>query len=71
MRELPVNDDPSIPDGEVLYRRLPAAWLVEGEAGKLRVSSAAFKHQELSVLIHSLLEKQQRSPSDALEGFPG
>jgi hypothetical protein len=64
------TDDVSIPDHEILYRRLPTAWLVQAEGGVARISSAAFKHEELSVLIHALLVRQQRSPSSVLEGFP-
>ncbi len=67
----PATDDLSIPNHEILYRRLPPVWLVPGESGRARISSAAFKHEELSVLIHSLLLRQRRSPSGALEGFPG
>jgi hypothetical protein len=67
----PAADDLSIPNQEILYRRLPPAWLVLGEGGRARISSAAFKHEELSVFIHSLLLSQQRSPTGALQGFPG
>ena len=36
----------------------------------MKISSAAFKHDELSVQIESLLRQQGRPVEDALKGYP-
>lgn len=51
-------DDGSIPDDDWLYRRVhPAQVVTDGNTGKLRLSSAAFKDPEMSVDAESLLRK--------------
>jgi hypothetical protein len=60
MSERLVTDDPTIANGEVLLRRLPPNWIVPGSHGLMRIASAAFKHQELSILFHTLLRSQGR-----------
>jgi len=64
------KDDPSIADGEVLLRRLQPDWIVPGHQGRMRIASAAFKHEELSILFLSLLQRQHRPIEDALSGHP-
>jgi hypothetical protein len=60
MSERLVTDDPTIANGEVLLRRLHPNWIVPGSHGLMRIASAAFKHQELSILFHTLLRSQGR-----------
>ena len=64
------EDDASIPDHDRLFRRVPLSQLVREEDGSRRLSSAVFKHQELSVNIESLMVEQGRPPEDTLKGFP-
>jgi hypothetical protein len=64
-------DAPEIPDDEVLLRRLVPDWIVPGEQGRMRISSAAFKHREMSILFLTLLRQQRRQIEDALTGHPG
>lgn len=64
------QNDASILDSEVLLRRLPPDWVVAGDQGRMKISSAAFKHDELSVQIESLLRQQGRPVEDALKGYP-
>lgn len=65
-----IKDDETISDLDLLFRRLPQAWIVPGNHGRMRISSAAFKHREMSVLVQSLLLQQGRTPADVLSGFP-
>lgn len=65
-----VADDPAILDDELLLRRLRPDWIVPGERGRMRIASAAFKHEELSVLFRSLLRQQRRSDGDVLRNYP-
>lgn len=46
-------NDPTIPDDEVLWRRLKPEWLL-AETDRIRISSAAFRTYEASVHIASL-----------------
>jgi hypothetical protein len=71
MAEVQFRDDPAIQNHEVMLRRLQPEWLVPGGEGRLRIASAAFKNEELSVLFRSLLFKQQRPIEDALAGRRG
>ena len=64
------QNDPGIADSEVLLRRLQPDWIVPGDRERMRISSAAFKHEELSVLFESLLKRQGRPVEDALRGHP-
>jgi hypothetical protein len=68
MSERPFTNDPSIANGEVLLRRLQPDWIVPGNHGLMRIASAAFKHQELSILFYTLLRSQGRPVQDALSG---
>jgi hypothetical protein len=68
--EQPQNDS-SIVDSEVLLRRLQPDWIVPGDRDRMRISSAAFKHHELSVQFESLLKRQGRPVEDALKDYPG
>lgn len=43
------EDDPTITDEERLLRRIAPSWVLWEEEGVLRISSAAFRDDELSV----------------------
>ena len=64
-------DDPTIEDGDILFRGLQADWIVPGESGRVRIASAAFKNEELPVLIRSVLVAAGRQESDAFAACPG
>jgi hypothetical protein len=68
MADLPYANDPSIANNEVLLRRLQPDWIVPGDHGRMRIASAAFKHEELSILFYTLLQSQGRPVNDALGG---
>ena len=70
MSERQFEDDRSIPNDAILFRRIPPNWLADGEGGRKRVSSAAYKHFELSVLIELLMRVAGRSAGDGLRGYP-
>jgi hypothetical protein len=65
------EDDPSIPDTDRLFRRVPPNQLEPLEDGTFRPTSAVFKHAELSVNIECLMVEQGRPPEDTLTGYPG
>jgi hypothetical protein len=58
------QNDPSIPGDEQLFRRIPQTWVAW-------VSSAAFKDEELSVNLASVMAQDGRAPGDAIRGYPG
>src|SRR6266567_3418472 len=68
MPERSPTNDPSIANDEVLLRRLQPDWIVPGEHGRMRIASAAFKHEEMSIVFRTLLETQGRFAQDALSG---
>jgi hypothetical protein len=68
MPERPFTNDPSIANHEVLLRRLQPDWIVPGNHGRMRIASAAFKHQEMSIIFYTVLQNQGRSLQDALSG---
>jgi hypothetical protein len=71
MAVVQIRNDPSIGDHEVLLRRVQPEWLVPGGEGRLRIASAAFKNEELSVLFRALLMKQRRPIPNVLAGRAG
>lgn len=71
MAEETLQDDPSIPDTDRLFRRVPPNQLVRRDDGSHRPSSSVFKHDKMSVNIESLMAAQGRSPEDTLKGYPG
>lgn len=71
MSERRFTDDPGIPDSEVLFRALRLSWIVPGDNGRMRVSSGAFKNEEMSVLVDSVLKAAGRTEQDALAAVPG
>ena len=71
MTEKTRQDDPSIPNTDRLFRRVPANQLVTEDDGTVRPSSAVFKHPEMSVNIESLMAQQGRPPEDTLTNYPG
>ena len=68
MSEKSSTNEPSIADDEVLLRRLQPDWIVPGNHGRMRIASAAFKHEEMSILFYSVLQNQGRTVQDALSG---
>ena len=68
MSERPFTNDPGIANHEVLLRRLQPDWIVPGNHGRMRIASAAFKHQEMSIFFYTLLRSQGRSIQEALSG---
>lgn len=63
------EDDLSIPNSDRLFRRLPPQFRVERD-GKIRPSSSAFKNEELSVNLESLMGQIGRAPSDIATAHP-
>ena len=68
MSEKPSTNEPSIAEDEVLLRRLQPDWIVPGNHGRMRIASAAFKHEEMSIVFRTLLQSQGRFVQDALSG---
>ena len=66
-----VTDDPTIEGGDILFRGLQTDWIVSGDDGRMRIASAAFKNEEMSVLIRSVLLATGRNEHDALQACPG
>lgn len=61
------QDDPTITDGDRLFRRIHPKQLVRDEdTGSLRVSSGAFRDRELSVNIESVLHVNNQTAADCL-----
>jgi hypothetical protein len=65
------EDDPSIPGDERLFRRIPRTWVDWDEHGNPAISSAAFKDEELSVNIESVMVQCGSLPEDAIRNYPG
>jgi hypothetical protein len=65
------QDDPSILAAEVLFRRIPRSWVNWDEAGNPSISSAAFKDEELSIYIESVMTAEHRPPTDAIRNYFG
>jgi hypothetical protein len=65
------EDDPSIPGDERLLRRIPRSWIDWDEDGTPAISSAAFKHEELSVNLESVMVRDGRPPADAIRNYAG
>jgi hypothetical protein len=65
------EDDPSITGDERLLRRIPCTWIAWDELGNATLSSAAFKDEELSVNIESVMARNGRAPTDAVRNYPG
>ena len=62
------EDDPTIPATERLFRRIPTTWIDWDEQGNAAISSAAFKDEELSITLESVMERDQ-GPHDTLPTF--
>ena len=65
------EDDPSIAGEERLFRRIPRTWVDWDEQGNAAISSAAFKAEELSINIESIMIRDGRPPADAIRAYPG
>jgi hypothetical protein len=63
-------DDPSIQAAERLFRRIPSAWVDWDEQGNALISSAAFKDEELSINLESVMTRDGRPPEDAIHNHP-
>jgi hypothetical protein len=64
-------DDPNIAGEDRLLRRIPQSWIDWDDSGMAAISSAAFKDEELSVNIESVMTRDARPPEDALRQYPG
>ena len=64
------EDDPNIPATEQLFRRIPSTWVDWDEHGNAAISSAAFKDEELSIILESIMARDGRSPEDAIRNYP-
>jgi hypothetical protein len=65
------EDDPSITDEERLFRRIPRPWINWDEHGNAAISSAAFKDEDLSVALESVMVRDGRPPADAIRNYTG
>lgn len=65
------EDDPNIADDDRLFRRIPRTWVNWDEHGNASISSAAFKDEELSINIESIMTRDERLPDDAIRAYPG
>ncbi len=65
------EDDPSIPGDENLFRRIPGTWVDWDENGNPNISSAAFKEEELSVYLESVMARDGRPPAEAIRNYSG
>jgi len=65
------EDDPNIPADERLLRRIPRTWVDWDEDGNAVISSAAFKDEELSISLESVMTRDGRPPEDAIRNYPG
>ena len=65
------EDDPSIPGDERLFRRIPRTWIDWDEHGNPAISSAAFKDEELSVNLESVMVRDGRPPANAIRSYAG
>jgi hypothetical protein len=65
------EDDPSIPGSEKLFRRIPRTWVDYDDSGDPTISSAAFKQEELSVNLESVMARDGRHQADAIRNYPG
>ena len=63
-------DDPSIQASERLFRRIPPTWVDWDEHGNALISSAAFKDEELSINLESVMTRDGRAPEDAIRSHP-
>jgi hypothetical protein len=65
------EDDPGIAGDERLLRRIPRTWVAWDEQGNAAISSAAFKDEELSVNLESVMARDGRPPEDAIRTYSG
>jgi hypothetical protein len=65
------EDDPSISGDERLFRRIPRSWIDWDENGNASISSAAFKDEELSVILEAVMARDLRLPADLLRNYRG
>jgi hypothetical protein len=71
MCEIPRQDDTSIVDEDRLFRRIhPAHVVKDDDTGLARVSTAAFKDQELSINIESVLRSEGKTAEVCLQNYP-
>lgn len=63
------QDDRSILGTELLLRRISKSWVKLDSSGRLRITSAAFKHVEMSVYLSSALKASGRTPKEISAQF--
>jgi hypothetical protein len=63
------HNDPSIVDGDRLFRRIHLTQLVkDDDTGLARISTGAFRDRELSINIESILWNEGKTAENCLEG---
>lgn len=64
------QDDKSITDESLLYRRIPPHWVVPDGEGGLRISSQGFNDPQMSCNVGDCLDRSDYGPEDLLEAYP-
>lgn len=64
------QDDPSIPDAAVVWRRVPPEW-VKFEDGVLRPSTGAFGDSSDGSPMSAVANRQDRGPESIVARYPG
>lgn len=68
---MPPTDDPSIVDETKLHRGVAGQHVVHDQnQDRLRPSSAAFSHEEMSVVLDDNLVASGRTPAETLDRLP-
>lgn len=68
---MPPTDDSSVAGDTKLHRGVASLHVVpDDNQDRLRPSSAAFNHYEMSIVLDDTLAASGRSPADALAGLP-
>ena len=65
------EDDPTIAGDERLFRRIHRSHVLWEDDGSAAISSAAFRDEELSINIESVMIRDRRPPADAIRQHPG
>jgi hypothetical protein len=66
----PFEDDPTIAGDDRLFRRIHRSHVLWEEDGTAAISSAAFRDEELSINIESVMVREGRPPADAIRQYP-
>lgn len=55
-----LRDDPTVASEEGLLRKIPKCWIIVDEIDGIKISSAAFRDPEMSILFLSIVESTGR-----------